>query len=155
MKRGPWATSLTREPVPIKIKPKWWLKENKGIFFIFENWMVLIHLNSPSPKDALYKVWFLRRWFVKFVNICSLLSPLEKRHGLSFEQTLKYALCQVWVKMALWFLRKRFLKLVNVFLLFSYYLPLEMGGILHLKKLDPHHPRILCVKFGWNWPCGS
>ena len=22
-------------------------------------------------------------------------------------------------------------------------------------NLNPHHPRMLCAKFGWNWPCGS
>ena len=22
-------------------------------------------------------------------------------------------------------------------------------------NLNPIHPRILCAKFGWNWPCGS
>ena len=22
-------------------------------------------------------------------------------------------------------------------------------------NLNPHHPRILCAKFGWNWPCCS
>ena len=65
----------------------------------------------------------------------------------------KYALCQVWLKLALWYLR-RFLKLVNVFSLFPYYLPLEMGGVLHLN-LNPHNPRMLWAKFGWNWPCDS
>ena len=23
------------------------------------------------------------------------------------------------------------------------------------KILNSHHPRMLCAKFGWNWPCGS
>ena len=33
--------------------------------------------------------------------------------------------------------------------------PLEKGVALHLKKnLNPLHPRMLCAKFGWNWPSG-
>ena len=35
------------------------------------------------------------------------------------------------------------------------YLPLEKGRALHLNKLDSLQPRILCAKFGWNWPSGS
>ena len=36
-----------------------------------------------------------------------------------------------------------------------YYLPFEKDVALHLKKLESLHPRILCAKFGWNWPSGS
>ena len=55
--------------------------------------------------------------------------------------------------MARWFLRRRFLTFDNVFKLFLNYLPLEKGVVLYLKnKLNPLHPRMLCVKFGWNWP---
>ena len=48
-----------------------------------------------------------------------------------------------------------FLNFINVFLLFCNYLPLEKGRALHLNKLDSLQPRILCAKFGWNWPSGS
>ena len=47
-------------------------------------------------------------------------------------------------------------KFVNVFSLFCNHLPLEIGAALHLNKLEsPLHPRMLCAKFGWNWPGGS
>jgi hypothetical protein len=46
---------------------------------------------------------------------------------------LKNDLYQVWLKLAYWFWR-RFLKIFSVFSLFCYYLPLEKGIPLHLKK---------------------
>ena len=47
-------------------------------------------------------------------------------------------------------------KFVNVFSLFRNDLPLEKGVIIHLNKLvTPTHFRMLCAKFGWNWPSGS
>ena len=49
-----------------------------------------------------------------------------------------------------------FFDFVNVFFVFRNYLPLEQGRALHLKKnLNPLYPRMLCAKFGWNWPSGS
>ena len=54
------------------------------------------------------------------------------------------------------------LNFVNVFSLFRNYLPLEKCKALRLNKLEfsssklnPVHPRIHCVKFGWNWPSCS
>ena len=47
-------------------------------------------------------------------------------------------------------------KFVNVFSLFRNDLPLEKGVTIHLNKLvTPTHFRMLCAKFGWNWPSGS
>ena len=76
-------------------------------------------LISSSPKDALCQVWlklalwFLRRRFLKFVNIFSLFPyylPLEKGVALHLNKlkspSPKDALCQVWLKLALWFLRR-------------------------------------------------
>ena len=41
--RGPWATSLTWEPVPIKIRPNCWLKEKKDIIFSLKTaWSLFI-----------------------------------------------------------------------------------------------------------------
>ena len=51
---------------------------------------------------------------------------------------------------------KEFLKFVDVLSLFYDYLHLERAMALHLiKNLNPLHPRMLCAKFGWNWPSGS
>ena len=48
-----------------------------------------------------------------------------------------------------------FFNFFNVFLPFGNYLPLERGGGFIWTNLNPHHPRMLCAKFGWNWPSGS
>ena len=73
-------------------------------FLLFRNYLSLekgrvLHLNkleSSSPKDALCQVWlklaqwFLRRWFLHFVNLCSLFRnylPMEKGGAHLFEQT--------------------------------------------------------------------
>ena len=58
--------------------------------------------------------------------------------------SLKDALCQVWLKLALWFWR-RFFNFFNVFSLFHYYLPLEEGRALHLNKIESPSPKdVLC-----------
>ena len=63
--------------------------------------------------------------------------------------------CQIWMKLAQLFLRKSVLHLYNVFWFFCNYLHLKKGMILHLNKLESPSPRILCTRFGWNWPNGS
>ena len=99
-----------------------------NVFSLFRYYLPLekglaLHLNkyeSPSPKDALCQVWlklallFLRRRFLKFVNVFSLFHyylTLEKGGALhlnKLESSLpKDALCQVWLKLAQWFLRRR------------------------------------------------
>ena len=130
------------------------------VFSLFSNYHPLekgraLHLNKleyPSHKDALCLVWlklaqwFWRRRFLKFLNnilqFCNYLL-LERGRALHLKKQdfplLQDASCQVWLKLALWFLR-RFLKLVNVFSLFPYYLPLEMGRVLHLNKLKSPLP---------------
>ena len=47
----------------------------------------------------------------------------------------------VWLKLNVWFWGRRFLNFVNVFLLFLYYLPLEMGMALRLNKLEFSSPK--------------
>ena len=57
-----------------------------------------------------------------------------------------------WAKL---FWRRRYLNIFNIILHFLYYLPLEKGGPFIWTNLNPLHPRMLCAKFGWNWPSGS
>ena len=33
--------------------------------------------------------------------------------------------------------------------------PWKRAGPFIWTNLNPHHPRMLCAKFGWNWPSGS
>ena len=97
--------------------------------------------------------------------------PMEKgvaRHLDKFKSlSSKDTLCQVWLKLAQWFLRRKFLNIFDIILYFCYYLPLEKGVlyaiISHWKRawpfiftnLNPLYPRMLCAKFGRNWPSGS
>ena len=67
----------------------------------------------------------------------------------------KDTLCLIWLKLTQWFWRRRFFKIVNVFSLFRNYLPLDKGGVLHLKNLTALRSRMICAKFGWNWPSDS
>ena len=111
--------------------------------------LYLNKLDSPSPKDALCQVylklalWFWRRRFLYFVNVFLLFLiylPLEKGvvlHLNTFEfPSLKDALCQVWLNLALWFRRKGFLIFFSVFSLFRNYHPLEKGVVLHLNIFE-------------------
>ena len=82
---------------------------------------------SPSPKDALWKVWLtLAQWswkrrifkFRQCIFAISLLSPLEKRCGHSFEQTWSpyhmNALYRIRLTMAQWLLIIRLLNFGNI-----------------------------------------
>ena len=83
------------------------------------------------------------------------------RAGPSFEKKLESlspnnALSQVWLKSAQWFLRRIFLlNFVNVFSLFHDKLPLKRTGPFIWTNSNTLHQRMLCVKFGCNWPSGS
>ena len=57
------------------------------------------------------------------------------------------ALCNVWLNWPSGSGEEDFLNFVNVFLLFQYYLPFKEGRALHLNKLDPFHPMMLCARF--------
>ena len=85
-------------------------------------------------------------YFCYFVII----SPWKRNESRSPRDTL----CKFWLKLTQWFWRSRFLNFVNVFLLFHNYLPLDKGVAILLYKLNPLHPRMVCAKFGWNWPNG-
>ena len=85
-----------------------------------------------------------------------MLSPIREGCGPSFEfetPPSKDALCQVWLKLAKQFLGRIFLNIFNTIL--HYYLPLEKGVALHLKKLESPSSKDAFAKFGSNWPIGS
>ena len=51
--------------------------------------------------------------------------------------------------------KKTFLNFFDVFSLFRHYLPTTRAEPFIWTNLSPHHPRMLCAKFGWNWFNGS
>ena len=106
--------------------------------------------------------WFWRKWFHILINKFLLIHsslPLEKGGTLHLNKhespSPNNDLSKFWLKLAQWFWRRIFLKFFNVFSLFRNYLPLEMGVKFIFKNLNPHQARMLCAKFGWNWPSGS
>ena len=94
------------------------------------------------------------RFFI-VISPCKRVGPFICTNKLE-SPSPKDALCQVWLKLAQWFWRRRFFNFVNVFSLFRNYLPLEMGGALHLNKLEsPSLKEALCqilLKLAqWFW----
>ena len=98
-----------------------------NIFSLFCNYLPLkkglsLHLNkfeSPSPKNALCKVWLkLERWFwsrrfLNFINVFSVFRnylPLENGAALHLNQSEftspKDTFCWVWLTLAQWFWRR-------------------------------------------------
>ena len=89
-----------------------------------------------------------------------IISPWKRAgRGPSLEQTwiLFYQWCIVpsLVEIGPEVLEKKIFYIINVFSLFRDYLPLEKGGTLIWTYLNTLYPRMLCAKFGWNWPSGS
>ena len=84
---------------------------------------------------------FIFHQYIFAIFVLSIISPLGKEQGPSFEKNNEYpsikdVLCQVWLKLAHWFWRRSFYNFVNVFPLFLYYLPDEYGEGLHLNKFE-------------------
>ena len=136
--------------------------------------ILLNNIKFPLPKDALYHVWLkLAQWFwritffkiVNFVNIIFFSQfhhyPPVDEHGpfiwIPFHSRIFFVeiwFVEVWVKLTQWFWRRLF-KCVNVFFAISQLSPLGKRRTLHLNKLNFLHLKMICAKFGWNWPSGS
>ena len=68
----------------------------------------------------------------------------------------KDALCQDWLKLAQWFWRRRFLNFRKcIFAICVIISPWKRAEPFIWTNLNPHHPRMLCAKFGWNWFSGA
>ena len=131
---------------------------------------MVLHLNkleSPSPNDALCQIWlklaqqFWESNFFNFINVFYLsliISPLKRAGPF------------IWTKLNTLHPRMHcanfgwnwpsgseedFLNFVNVFCYFVIISPGKRAAPCNWTNLNPLHPRILCAKFGWNWPSGS
>ena len=68
----------------------------------------------------------------------------------------KDALCQVWLKLAQWFWRRRFFLILSMYYQYIVIIsPWKRAVPFIWTNLNPLHPRMICAKFGWNWPSGS
>ena len=90
----------------------------------------------------------------------SLLSAFGEGRGPSFEQTWlpfnQACIVPSLSKLVQWFWRRRFFKISSMY--FQYFViifPWKKTGPFVWTNLNPLHPRMLCAKFGWNWPSGS
>ena len=103
----------------------------------------------------------LEKKILNFINVFSLFRyylPLGKDMTLHMNKiefpSPKYASRQVWLKLATRFWRIRFLNFFYVFLLFDS--PWKWTWHFNCTIFtSSFHQRILCAKFGYNWPSGS
>ena len=125
-------------------------------------------LESPWPKDALCQVWlklvqwFWRRRFLNFVNVFSLFRnylPLEKGGPFICSNLNPLQPRMLCAKSGWNWLsgsgEEVFLISSMYFHYFQIIFPWKRAGPFIWIKLNPLHPRMLCAKFGWNWPSGS
>ena len=85
--------------------------------------------------------------------------PLEKERGLHLNKIdfpLPKDFVPNLVEISQVVLEKKIFKLSLIY--FRYFViisPFKRAGPFIWKNLNPLHPRMLCGKFGWNWPCVS
>ena len=101
--------------------------------------------------------------FLNLVYVFSLFHyylPIEKSGALHLNK-IKFSSpndewCQVWSKLAKWFWRRSIFFISSMF--FRYFVIFSSWKRTRpfiWINLIPLHPKMLCVKFGWNWPSGS
>ena len=89
----------------------------------------------------------------------SWLSPLGKERGPSFDQSwipfTQGCFMQSLVEIGSVVLEKKIFLSSSMY--FSYFIIISpwIRGPIFWTNLNSLHPRILCAKFGWNWPSGS
>ena len=153
--KTPWAISLTwikslyRKAHLRKATIKLITRKN-FIFFRIE-WSLFVKTYSNLVKIgqmSLNKIFKIRQC----IFATSWLSPIGKGLTLYLSNleflSPKDTLCQVWLKLAQLFWRKWIFNFIKVFLLFRYYLPLEIERPLYLNQFkSPSYEDALCN----NW----
>ena len=94
-------------------------------------------------KIIIVMKWSTKEWTIMRWRQALHLNKLESPSPMD-------ALCQVWLKLAQWF--RILLMYYCYFLIIS---PKKRVDPSFEKNVNPLHPRMLCVKFGWDWPSGS
>ena len=106
-------------------------------------------------------LWINRRFLNIFNKILLFRYYLPLEKGMAFylnklESPLpKDALCQVWLKLVKWFWSRRFFNIFNNYYIFAIISPGKRASPFIWRILNPLHARMLCAKFGWNYPSGS
>ena len=93
-------------------------------------------------------------WFCQCIFTTSILYPLGKGLGLSFEQTWIPLTQGCFVPSFTWNWSSGSGE--EDFLICPYFINISFwkraGPFIWKKKFNPIHLRMLCAKFGWNWP---
>ena len=104
----------------------------------------------------------MRRRFVEFVNIFSLFRKyLHFEQGVALHLKKKIPFTRWWFVLSLVEIdqvvleKKIFTYCQNIFCYFAVISPWTWAWPFIWTNLNILYPRMLCVKFGWNWPCGS
>jgi len=107
-----------------------------------------------SQEEELYKYfpiltyvkWNAPLWghfWAEFIFMCKLYKPCPKD---AVPQISEYLECQ--------FMRRRFYKIDQILPLFApYWAPVGASPLI-FTNLNPHFPKMLPTKFGWNWFSG-
>ena len=97
--------------------------------------------------------WFYRR---RFLNFCYfvIISPWKRAGPFVWINFTKGWFVLSIIEIGWLVLERKIFKLVNLhyFIIIS---PWKRAWPFICTNLNPLHPKILCAKFGWNWPSGS
>ena len=145
-------------------------------FSLFRNYLPLekggaLHLNkleSPSPKDALCQVWLkITQWFWRRIFFMSsmyfhyfvIISPWKRAGPFIWRNLNPLHPRMLCAKFGWNWLsgsgEEDFLVSSMYFHYFVIISPWRRTGPFIWTNLNALYPRMLCAKFGWNWPGGS
>ena len=97
-----------------------------------------------------------KAWSFNFKLTISSLSPLCREHGSSFEKKIWIFFTQGCFVPSFDEIGTLLLQSVSLYICyFEIISPWKRAGFFICTNSHPHHPRIHCAKFGWNWPYGS
>ena len=125
---------------------------------------MVLHLNkraSPSPKGALCQVWLKLAqcfWERRFLNILNVSSLFHSYLHVEMGVTLHLSNLNPLHPKKLVEISPGEEEFKNSSMYFRYFViisPWKRVGTFIWRNLNPYHPRMLCVKFGWNWPGSS
>ena len=131
------------------------------------------NLDWNWPSSSGEKDFSISESVIYYSHIVFSFTSLGKGYDPSFEKTWvllrdvllhfnklkspspKNELRHIWLKLALWFWRISFQIRQCIFTIFIIISPWRRVGPFIWINLNSLHPRMLFVKFGWNWSSGS
>ena len=120
------------------------------------NFVIIPHCKKVWPGMLFAKFgwnWFYRRRFLNFRYLV-IISPWKRAGPFVWINFTQGWFVLSIIEIGWLVLERKIFKLVNLhyFVIMS---PWKRAGPFIWTNLNPLHPKILCAKFGWNWPTGS